>query len=167
MNERIKLSASWTPGTDRTRLTRDSGKLWAKSMLGVFFEVTHRSAGSRSMVMVALPKIPRNSPICTKISVTAKATPETVIRKRSLSWSRFFRARSTILFLRPGQAVHHRVHHQLRALSKRPPVDPDVLGHHQVQGHHAVQRGPQRLGDQVRVFQARAEDFLLQSIAHH
>ena len=35
-------------------------------------------------------------PTCTKTSVTAKATPATVITKRSLSWSRFLRASETM-----------------------------------------------------------------------
>ena len=44
MNHTIRLSARLTPGTERTRWTAVSGKVWAKSMLGVLREVTQRSA---------------------------------------------------------------------------------------------------------------------------
>src|SRR6266851_3605883 len=57
----------------------------SKSTFGVFFVVTQKSAGIRSMVMVALSRRPRNKPICTNTRVTAKATPEMVIAKRSFN----------------------------------------------------------------------------------
>ena len=44
MNCTSRLSARATPGTPRTRSTVVSGKLWAKSTLGVSREVTQMSA---------------------------------------------------------------------------------------------------------------------------
>jgi hypothetical protein len=62
-----------------------SGKVWAKSTLGVSFEVTQMSALAFSMVTVALPRRPMKRPTWTRTRVTAKATPATVITKRSRS----------------------------------------------------------------------------------
>ncbi len=96
MNWMIRLSARSTPGTPRTRRTAVSGKVWAKSTLGVSFEVTHTSALQFSMVTVALLSRPMKRPTCTSTRVTAKATPATVMKKRRRSWNRFFRARETM-----------------------------------------------------------------------
>ena len=41
-------------------------------------------------------------PTCTSTRVTAKATPATVITKRSRSWRRFLRARETMVLGLPG-----------------------------------------------------------------
>ena len=67
------------------------------------------------MVIEALSSRPMKRPTWTKTSVTAKATPETVIRKRSLSCSRFLRARSTMSHSRLARAgrAEQRVDHQL------------------------------------------------------
>src|SRR5712691_8805447 len=96
MNWMIRLSARATPGTPRTRSTAVSGKVCAKSTLGVFFEVTQISALACSIVTVALASRPMKRPTWTSTSVTAKATPATVIAKRRRSCSRFLRARETI-----------------------------------------------------------------------
>ena len=96
MNAMIRLSARSTPGTPRTRRTEVSGKVWAKSTLGVLREVTQMSALECSMVIVALSSRPMKRPTWTRTRVTAKATPATVMAKRSRSWSRFLRARETI-----------------------------------------------------------------------
>ena len=62
-------------------------------MFGVFFAVTQRSASSRSIVIEALWSIPRKIPTWTMTSMTANATPETVVRNRILSSIRILIAR--------------------------------------------------------------------------
>src|SRR5262249_1291702 len=167
MNWRIKLSAISTPGTERTRCTRESGKVCAKSMFGVFFDVTHRSAGSRSMVTVALSKSPRNRPICTSTRVTAKATPEMVITKRSLSCKRFLRARSTMSALLSKDAPVERVEYRWGRNIERAPIDPPVFGTDQVQGDEPMHPGPQNLCEQVRILPLGAEGALVHGIPDH
>src|SRR5438477_12050048 len=103
MNWTMRLSARATPGTPRTRRTAVSGNVCAKSTFGVFLEVTQMSAEACSMVTVALARRPMNGPTCTSTRVTAKATPATVIAKRSRSWSRFLRASETMSSVRRGK----------------------------------------------------------------
>src|SRR5258706_186001 len=103
MNWTMRLSARSTPGTPRTRRTAVSGKVCAKSTFGVFFEVTQISAVACSIVTVALARRPMNRPTCTSTSVTAKATPATVIAKRRRSGRRFRRASET-MSVRAGSA---------------------------------------------------------------
>src|SRR3954468_10320361 len=87
-------------------------------MLGVFLATTQMSASMLSIVQVALSISPRNIPACTRTSVTANPTPDTVIRKRSLSWKRILRARSTmgafLSDLRDGGLVTARADDALR-----------------------------------------------------
>ena len=85
MNQTIRLSARATPGVDLTRFTYVSENVCEKSMFAVLCDVIQRSASRCSIVSEALSINPRNRPTCTKTSVTAKATPLTVMRKRSLS----------------------------------------------------------------------------------
>src|SRR5215471_14561417 len=127
MNQMIRLSARSTPGIERTRLTAVSGNVCAKSTLGVLREVTQRSASMCSIVIEALSSSPRKRPTWTKTSVTANATPETVIRKRSLSCSRLLVARSTTSRLLADETADHRVDHERRRLLDRAPVDPVVV----------------------------------------
>ena len=94
----IRLSARATPGTPRTRSTVVSGNACAKSTFGVSCDVTQMSADACWMVTVALSSRPMNRPTCTSTSVTANATPETVITNRSRSCSRFLRARETMRY---------------------------------------------------------------------
>ena len=96
MNETIRLSARSTPGTLRARSTAVSGKVRAKSTFGVLCDVIQRSAPAFRIVTVDLSSRPMKRPTWTSTSVTAKATPATVITKRSLSWSRFLRASETM-----------------------------------------------------------------------
>ena len=85
MKATIRLSARATPGTLRARSTAVSGKVRAKSTFGVLCEVTHRSAPACRIVTVALSSRPMNRPTWTSTSVTANATPATVITKRRRS----------------------------------------------------------------------------------
>src|SRR3989304_2030242 len=96
MKATIRLSARATPGTLRARSTTVSGKGRAKSTFGVLCEVIHRSAFACWMVTVDLSSRPMNKPTCTSTRVPAKATPATVITKRSRSWNRFLRASETM-----------------------------------------------------------------------
>src|SRR5882724_6881200 len=88
-------------------------------MLGVLCEVTHRSASTLSMVTLALASSPRNRPTCTSTRVTAKAMPERVMTKRSLSWKRFLRAKSTIASALPRDAANDDFGHVPRQLAQR------------------------------------------------
>src|SRR5690349_1545333 len=160
MNQTIRLSARSTPGIERTRWTAVSGKVWAKSTFAVFLEVTQRSASRCSMVIEALSRRPMKSPTWTKTSVTAKATPDTVIRKRSLSCSRFFRARSTISPLLPQQATDQSVEHQPDAVGRVSPVDPVVVALGDLERDDAVHGRPVHLGEKLGVGQLRAEPAL-------
>src|SRR5262245_16107466 len=134
-------------------------------MLGVAREVTHRSALIFSMVMEALSRRPRKRPTCTKTRVTAKATPETVIRKRSLSCRRFLRASETMarsLSLAGQRAVarhasQHGVDDEVGELLGGAPLDPGVVAARDVERHHTVHRRPQRLRGQVGVLQLLAQ----------
>src|SRR5437899_4379861 len=155
MNWMIRLSARATPGTPRTRSTVVSGKLWAKSTLGVSFEVTQMSALACWMVTVALSSRPMKRPTCTSTSVTAKATPATVIRNRSRSWRRFLRARETMLAsalprLRqktPDGVLDEQSHKAGHRRRVRP-----VLGtQRDEQRDDSVKAGPQHLGHRVPV----------------
>ena len=65
-------------------------------MFGVFLAVTQRSASSCSIVIEAFSSMPRKIPTWTITSMTANATPETVVKNRVLSSSRIFVARWTI-----------------------------------------------------------------------
>src|SRR5689334_22844847 len=153
MNQTIRLSARSTPGTERTRCTAVSGKVWAKSTFGVFFDVTQRSASMCSMVIEALSSSPMNRPTWTNTRVTANATPDTVIRKRSLSCSRFLRARSTAMSLSSlfHDAAQGGFHEQLGDLQGRTPVHPVVVALGDLERDHAVHRAPDRLGHEVGV----------------
>src|SRR5438552_408027 len=144
MNQTIRLSARRTPGTERTRCTYVSENVCAKSMFGVFFEVTQRSASKCSIVTDALSSRPRKSPTCTKTSITANATPATVMKKRSRSWSRFFRARETTSapLLEPAQ---HRVDRERGRLLHRPPLDPGVVPLRDLEREDAVHARPDDL----------------------
>src|SRR5688572_8102653 len=125
MNQTIRLSARAMPGIERTRFTYVSGNVCAKSTFGVLCEVTQRSASIWLIVSDALSIRPTKSPTCTKTSVTANATPETVIAKRSLSCSSDSVARSTAMLHQPAmfhQSIDERVDHQPRALLELPPL---------------------------------------------
>src|SRR5215471_2483399 len=152
MKVTIRLSARATPGTERTRCTSVSSNACGKSMVGVLRGVTQRSALACSIVIDALSRMPRNRPTCTSTSVTANATPATVIRKRSLSCSRFLRARSTAMSFLLGDAADERVDQRLRGFARRTRFDP--LGFHllgNVEREHAVHRRPRHLRQQVRI----------------
>src|SRR5258708_15425563 len=110
-------------------------------MFAVLCDVTHRSALRWLIVSEALSISPRKSPTWTKTSITAKATPLTVMKKRSLSCSSDFVARSTIVFglsakvpaatsARPSllrETLHHHVDGACRAVLQPLPVDPSVV----------------------------------------
>src|SRR5689334_3905133 len=158
----MRLSALATPGTERTRLTAVSGKVCAKSTLGVLREVTQRSASMCSIVTEALSSSPRNRPTWTKTSVTANATPDTVIRNRSLSWSRLFVARSTAMRLLVAgsvghEAADHGVDDERGVLLRRAPLDPGVVALGDRKRDRAVGPRPDRLGDEVGVGQLGTE----------
>src|SRR6516162_7709862 len=108
------------------------------------------------MVTVELSRSPTNSPTCTSTSVTAKATPATVMKKRSLSCNRFFRARSTMAWLLQ-QSAQRRFQHQLRGHGGGTPLHPLVIGHDNMQRNHTVQRCPKCLAKQVDIGQLRAQ----------
>src|SRR5262245_3636384 len=127
MNQMIRLSARATPGTERTRWTEVSGNVCAKSTFGVLRDVTQRSAEMWSIVMDALSSSPRNSPTWTNTSVTANATPDTVIRKRRRSWSRLFVARSTTSAPLADESADHHVDELVRDRLRVAPVDPVVV----------------------------------------
>src|SRR6516225_9313496 len=123
MNQMIRLSARSTPGIERTRWTAVSGNVCAKSTFGVLRDVTQRSAEMWSIVTDALSRRPRKRPTWTKTSVTAKATPDTVIRNRSLSCRRLLVARSTAMgSLLADESADHRVDDERRRLLRRAPV---------------------------------------------
>src|SRR5689334_22380128 len=146
MNVTIRLSARSTPGTERTLCTSVSSNACGKSMVGVLRGVTQRSALACSMVIDALSRMPRNRPTCTSTSVTANATPATVIKNRSLSCSRFLRARSTDISFLLADAANEGLDERHRGLARRTRLDP--LGLHllgDVQRQHAVQRRPRHL----------------------
>src|SRR5262245_38249802 len=144
-NHTIRLSARSTPGTERTRLTSVSGKVCAKSTLGVLREVTQRSASMCSMVIDALSRSPRKRPTWTNTSVTAKATPDTVIRNRSLSWSRLLVARSTTSTALSNDAADHRLDDFVGNIFHIAPGDPRVLALGDVERDDSVRRGPDHL----------------------
>src|SRR5512132_806908 len=142
MNWTTRLSARATPGTPRTRSTVVSGKLCAKSTLGVSFDVTQMSALARSIVTVALSSRPLKRPTWTRTRVTAKATPATVRKNRSRSWRRFLRASETM----DGVLQHVR-----DQVGHRGNVGP-VLGlQRDEQSHHTVEARPQDLGHRIGV----------------
>src|SRR6185436_5734322 len=152
----MRLSARATPGTPRTRSTLVSGKVWAKSTLGVSREVTQMSALQFSMVTVLLPRRPMKRPTCTRTRVTAKATPETVMAKRRRSWKRFLRASETMASssVRERGAGEERAQPRLDALVHevgRGRPRPAVASHGDQQGHGPVYARPQHLGHGVRV----------------
>src|SRR5581483_8192175 len=146
MNQMMRLSARATPGIDRTRSTRVSVNVCEKSMFGVFRDVTQRSAFACSMVTEALSSRPRKSPTCTKTSVTANATPATVMKKRSRSCTRLLSARSTI-----ENAVQHQVEHGLDSLFVGPPVHPRIATLGDLQRDESVHGRPDGLGRQLDV----------------
>src|SRR5262249_14237871 len=154
MNWTMRLSARATPGIPRTRRTFVSGKVCAKSTLGVSFDVTQTSAAECSIVTVALARRPMKRPTWTRTSVTAKATPDTVITNRSRSCRRFLRARETMaspLRRRLQEAAEavldHGVHEVLGRRALRP-----VFGlEGDEEGDRAVHAGPEDLGHLVRV----------------
>src|SRR5262245_18226614 len=156
-NHTIRLSARSTPGTERTRLTSVSGKVCAKSTLGVLREVTQRSASMCSMVIDALSRSPRKRPTWTNTSVTAKATPDTVIRNRSLSWSRLLVARSATSLLLGRQTADHSLDDQVGGFLRRAYVDPIVVALGDRERDRAVAPGPGRLRHEIRVGQLGAE----------
>src|SRR5215472_12806292 len=141
----IRLSARSTPGIERTRWTAVSGNVCAKSTLGVLRDVTQRSAEMWSIVTDALSRRPRKRPTWTKTSVTAKATPDTVIRNRSLSWSRLFVARSTTSVLRPQKPADHDLDQRVRRRLRGAPLDPVVAPLGDLERHDAVDPGPDHL----------------------
>src|SRR5215468_11298130 len=152
MNQTIRLSAFATPGTERTRCTAVSGNVCAKSMFGVFFDVTQRSASMCSIVIEALSRRPRKRPTWTNTSVTAKATPETVIRKRSLSWRRLFVARSTMASPRAfREAADHDLDELPRRLTDVFPRHPAVVALGDLERDHAVRARPHHLRHGVGV----------------
>src|SRR5688572_4031539 len=118
MKDRMRLSARATPGTERARYRFDSGTWCTKSRFGELREVTQRSAPKFRIVMVELSSSPTKSPACTSTSVTANATPDTVMRKRTLSWSSVFRPRSTmaLVSLEITRLREHASHHGGRLL---------------------------------------------------
>src|SRR5258706_2629802 len=179
MNQTIRLSARRMPGTERTRCTYVSENVCAKSTFGVFFEVTQSSAWKCSIVIEALSRRPRRSPPCTKTSITANATPATVIRKRRRSWSRFFRASepatSGLLVGGAGgsrnprvqlQPADHRVDRERGGFVERPPVDPRVVAFRHLQRDDTVHARPHDLRHELRVLQGREEALLLDRLGH-
>src|SRR5438445_2713724 len=157
MNWMMRLSARSTPGTPRTRSTAVSGNVCAKSTFGVFFEVTQMSALACSMVTVALARRPMKRPTCTSTSVTAKATPATVITKRRRSCSRFLRARETMSVPAAGrgarrrEAADRRLDHLLDQVWRGGRVRPVLRLQRDEQRHRAVHARPQHLRDGVDV----------------
>src|SRR5713101_9868123 len=156
MNWTIRLSARSTPGTPRTRRAAVSGKVCAKSTFGVFFEVTHMSAVACSIVTVALASRPMKRPTCTSTSVTAKATPATVITKRRRSCSRFLRASETMSVparrrSRRSETADARLDDLLDEIGRGGRMRPVLRLQHDEQRHRAVHAGPQDLGDGVDV----------------
>src|SRR4029453_19117566 len=125
-----RLSARSTPATLRARSTAVSGKVRAKSTFGVLWDVILRSAPALRIVTVDLSSRPMKRPTWTSTSVTAKATPATVITKRSLSWSRFLRASETMALglLRIGDEPANPVlDHLIDEVGRGRPVGP-LLG---------------------------------------
>src|SRR5689334_18234931 len=155
MNWTIRLSARSTPGTPRTRRAAVSGKVWAKSTFGVFFEVTQMSAVACSIVTVALARRPMKRPTCTSTSVTAKATPATVIAKRSRSCRRFLRASETMSAFagsarRVGpEAANGRVHDLLHEVGRGRRVRPVLRLQGDEERDRPVHARPEHLGHGV------------------
>src|SRR6267143_885098 len=163
----IRLSARSTPGIERTRSTRDSGKAWLKSTFGVFLEVTQSSASMCSMVTEALSRSPRNKPTWNRTRRTAKATPATVMANRVRSCRSVLRARSTMAASAGQDAVQQGLEQVARAGLDGSPGHPLVAGHRDLQGAEPVDAGPQRLGDQLRVPGLLVEASLLDALLHH
>src|SRR5258707_15710198 len=140
-------------------------------MLAVLCDVTQRSALRCSIVREALSIRPRKRPTWTNTSMTAKATPLTVMKKRSLSCSSDFVARSTIVFVlgawmpaatsaRPSllrETLDQHVDGEGRAFLQRLPVDPSVVALGDLQGDDSVYARPDHLGQEVDVFELAAE----------
>ena len=84
MNQTIRLSARCDAGHGAHALDGVSGNVCAKSTLGVLLRGHPESALACSIVTEALSSRPRKRPTCTKTSVTAKATPATVIDEAQL-----------------------------------------------------------------------------------
>src|SRR5688572_33287366 len=99
----------------------------------------------RSIVSDALSMRPRNSPTGTKTSWTAKATPDTVMRKRSLSWRSVRVARSTMTRTSRRETVDENVDHHFDASLHGNPVHPGVFALCNLERHHAVNAGPDNL----------------------
>src|SRR6478736_358541 len=102
MKDRMRLSARLMPGSARTRSTLLSENWCTKSRFGELRDVIQTSAPMCSIVTVAFSKRPPNRPVCTSTSITEKATPDSVMKKRNLSWKSIFQARSTIFHLPEG-----------------------------------------------------------------
>src|SRR5438552_2387998 len=149
MNWTSRLSARRTPRTPRTRSTVVSGKPWAKSTFGVSFEVTQMSALACSIVTVDFPSRPMNRPTCTSTSVTANATPATVIAKRSPSWRRFLRASETTLCL--GQEAAEAVLDDFVDERRRGRRRPVLRLQRDQERHDAVQARPQDLRREIGI----------------
>src|SRR5262249_29684447 len=105
----------------------------------------------------ALSRSPRKRPTWTNTSVTAKATPDTVIRNRSLSWSRLLVARSTTSHLLARQTADHSLDDQVGGFLRRAHVDPIVVALGDRERDRAVGPGPDRLRHEIRVGQLGAE----------
>src|SRR5882762_7193412 len=163
----IRLSARSMPGIERTRSTRDSGKAWLKSTLGVFFEVTQRSASMCSMVTEALSRRPRNKPTWNSTRSTAKATPATVMANRVRSCRRVLRARSTMAASAGQDSIEQGVEQVARAGLDGSPRDPLVAGHRDLQSAETVDPRPERLRNQLRVPGLLVEAPLLDAFLHH
>src|SRR5580704_557764 len=153
MNQMMRLSARSTPGMDRTRSTRVSVNVCEKSMFGVLREVTQRSAAAWSMVTDALSSRPRKSPTCTKTRVTANATPATVMKNRSRSWTKLLSARSTT-----GNSSNTEIEHGLDAQLHRPPFDPRVRALRDLQRDDAMDGRPDDLRRQLDVGGKRGQE---------
>src|SRR6185436_10653626 len=109
------------------------------------------------MVSEAFDMRPMKRPTCTNTSVTAKATPETVMKKRSLSWSSDFVARSTAMALLLRERAGDHVDDGARAVGDRPPLDPVVVALGDLERDHAVDGRPDGLRDEVDVRQILAK----------
>src|ERR1700737_2698793 len=119
-----------------------------------------------SMAIDALSIRPRKSPTCTNTSITANATPATVMKKRSLSWIRVFVARSTTLLSSANETGDQHFDHQLRPAPERSPVHPRVAAFRDVERDHAVHARPHRLGDRLDVFVLGPKPLRRDGLAH-
>src|SRR5512143_3918192 len=109
------------------------------------------------MVTVALSRRPSKRPTWTRTSVTAKATPATVITNRSRSWKRFRRASETMASaLLRREAAEGVVDDLVDEVGRGRAVRPARRGHGDERGGDAVHAHPEDLGRGHRVHRAEA-----------